>query len=329
MMLAERSKKDERTRYASRGIADISIVTPSYDMLAFLPRCVASVADQVGMEVEHIIIDGGSTDGSVQWLNDLPGIIVRSEPDEGMYDALNKGLQMCTASIVAYLNCDEQYLPGTLARVQRVFEERPDVDIVFGNTILVDPAGMAVAFKKAYPLRWRYVVWSYLHVYSCAMFFRRSSLVGTAPFNTSYRAVADADLVVRLLKSGRRAYHIRDYLSAFTLTGSNLSWSEAGRRELLAFRSHQGVRRATGFGLVIELSRRFEQLAAGSLWEDMPLVYSIYEQGKLTRTQFTCENVPFSVHPERASRKLARGVIRILSKHAREYTHSDAGPDNE
>src|SRR5271170_6218687 len=91
----------------------ISIVTPSYNMLEFLKLCSASVKDQ-DIPVEHIVMDGGSSDGTKEWLKNNPSIIGVSKKDSGMYNALNKAIDMAEASIIGHLNCDEQYLPGTL-----------------------------------------------------------------------------------------------------------------------------------------------------------------------------------------------------------------------
>jgi glycosyltransferase involved in cell wall biosynthesis len=96
---------------------DISIVTPSYNMLDYLKRCHASIADQEKVSFEHLVIDGASKDGTPEWLRENPDIVSLSEPDNGMYDAINKGFRLAKGRILAYLNCDEQYLPGTLKYV--------------------------------------------------------------------------------------------------------------------------------------------------------------------------------------------------------------------
>ncbi len=91
----------------------ISIVTPSFRPGPWLRLCMASVADQEAVTFEHIIQDAGSDDGTLDWLRAEPQVRTFVEKDGGMYDAINRGLQRATGDIVAYLNCDEQYLPGT------------------------------------------------------------------------------------------------------------------------------------------------------------------------------------------------------------------------
>src|SRR3712207_3017954 len=109
----------------------ISIITPSYNMLPYLKHCASSVRDQK-VEHEHIIIDGNSSDGTKKWLEQTDGIQWVSEKDNGMYDALNKGLQLAKGEIVAHLNADEQYLPGTLQFVVDFFDRHPEVDYIVG-----------------------------------------------------------------------------------------------------------------------------------------------------------------------------------------------------
>ena len=85
-----------------------SIVTPSFDMHSYLKLCARSVEDQQGPSTEHIVVDGGSRDGTVEWLREHPELNSVSEPDQGMYDAINKGLSMAKCALIGQLNCDEQ-----------------------------------------------------------------------------------------------------------------------------------------------------------------------------------------------------------------------------
>ena len=101
-----------------------TIVTPSFNMLSYLKLCHRSIADQE-VDCEHVVIDGGSADGTADWLDRHPNIISISEPDDGMYDAVNKGFALAKGEILAYLNCDEQYLPGALKSSWRLFLVTP------------------------------------------------------------------------------------------------------------------------------------------------------------------------------------------------------------
>jgi glycosyltransferase involved in cell wall biosynthesis len=229
----------------------ISIITPSYKMLSYLRRCRASVADQQGVEVEHIVADGGSTDGTPEWLASVAQRVEpqRPEPlqgssfryfsgkDAGMYDALNKGFDTASGEVVAWLNCDEQYLEDTLAHVRDVFAADRSLDVLFGGALLVRPDNSLLAARKPYPARYAYVATSHLYNLSCAMFFRRRIWQGGLRFDTRFRNLGDHDLVLRMLRKGLRTRTLPVPLSAFTFTGGNLSWTEGAQREAVQLRN--------------------------------------------------------------------------------------------
>jgi glycosyltransferase involved in cell wall biosynthesis len=112
---------------------NFSVITPSLNMLDYLKRCHASIMDQENITVEHIIMDGGSTDGTEEWLKQNKRAIGVIQKDEGMYNAINKGLSLAQGNIISYLSCDEQYLSGTLSFVKEFMERNPEVDILFGD----------------------------------------------------------------------------------------------------------------------------------------------------------------------------------------------------
>src|SRR4051794_32239348 len=116
----------------------LSIITPSFRQLDWLRLAVASVADQSGVEAEHIIQDAG-TEGieTLRASINTENIRLFVEKDAGMYEAVNRGLKKARGNICAYLNCDEQYLPGSLAKVANFFSTHPAVDVLFGDIILV------------------------------------------------------------------------------------------------------------------------------------------------------------------------------------------------
>ena len=111
-----------------------SIITPSFRGGQWLKLCLASVADQ-GVELEHIVQDSCSDDGTQDWLPNDTRVKAFIEKDHGMYDAVNRGLRRSDGEILAYLNCDEQYLPGALCAVERFFAANPEVDVAFGDAV--------------------------------------------------------------------------------------------------------------------------------------------------------------------------------------------------
>ena len=135
---------------------DFTIVTPSFRQLDWLELCIASVADQDGVFVEHIVQDGGTKSFGAfaqkmadRW-PDRPGYrrTMTSEKDGGMYDAINRGLKKATGGICAYLNCDEQYLPGVLKRVLHRFNQSLETDLFLGNVVVVDSQGEPICHRK-------------------------------------------------------------------------------------------------------------------------------------------------------------------------------------
>jgi len=117
----------------------ISIVTPSYNQAEFIERTIRSILDQNYSDLEYIVMDGGSTDGTVGILKKYDGkIIWKSEKDNGQSDAINKGLKMVAGDIVAYLNSDDTYEPGTLAKAAKFFKKNPEIKWAYGRCKIID-----------------------------------------------------------------------------------------------------------------------------------------------------------------------------------------------
>ena len=153
-----------------------SIITPSFRNSKWLKLCIASVADQQGVEVEHIVQDSCSDDGTQDWLPHDKRVRAFIEKDSGMYDAINRGFRRAQGDILAYLNCDEQYLPGALREVGDFFAAHHWVDIVFADNVVTDADGNYICHRKVLkPLKYHSWVCT-LGVLSSAMFFRRSVL---------------------------------------------------------------------------------------------------------------------------------------------------------
>jgi glycosyltransferase involved in cell wall biosynthesis len=209
----------------------ISIVTPSRNNSEWLKLCVASVADQ-GRNVEHIVQDGASTDGTLDWLLSDPRVDAISQPDRSMYEAINRGLARTTGDVLGYLNCDEQFLPDALAKVRQYFIQHPEVDIVYGDAVVVEQDGSFICYRKTVtPHQLHTWVNGNLSVFTCATFFRRSLFERGLTFNPNVRMVGDTEWLLRVIKSGARMGLLREFTSAFTMTGRNIGFTQEARRE--------------------------------------------------------------------------------------------------
>jgi glycosyltransferase involved in cell wall biosynthesis len=211
----------------------ISIVTPSYKQLSWLKLCTASIADQEGVSVEHIIQDAHSGPELEEWVRQNTSAQLVVERDAGMYDAINRGLQRAGGDICAYLNCDEQYLPGTLRLVADYFGQHPEVDALFGDSIVADSSLMPLAYRRVVlPRRWHTLLRP-LGVLTCSTFFRRKLVEEGALFDATWKIVGDKAWVLGLLDRGYRMAVLPRPLAIFTLTGANLSLHEDVHAERL------------------------------------------------------------------------------------------------
>ena len=200
-----------------------SIITPSFRQPDWLRLCAASIADQEGVQVEHIVQDAGTGGGLEAWAAAQPGLKLHVEKDRGMYDAVNRGLRRATGDILAYLNCDEQYLPGTLARVADFFEAHPEVDVVFGNVVVVDEAGDYLCSREVLPPQLCHVWVCTLGVFTAATFFRRKIIDRLGIFfPDDWRVIGDAVWVMELIRQKIPMAVLGEFTTAFTETGANL-----------------------------------------------------------------------------------------------------------
>ncbi len=213
-----------------------SIVTPSFRNSGWLKLCIASVADQTGVEVEHIVQDALSDDGTLDWLRDDPRVKAVVEKDTGMYDAINRGFRRASGEVLAWLNCDEQYLPGTLARVAEYFTAHPEVDVLFGDAVLLDARGEILSYRRAIKPALLHTQLVHLSTLSCATFVRRSVIERGFLLDERYRTISDAVWVAALLRAKLKLAVLHQPLSVFTITGTNLGQSRVAVAESARWR---------------------------------------------------------------------------------------------
>jgi glycosyltransferase involved in cell wall biosynthesis len=182
----------------------VSIITPSFNQSSYLEQTLLSVLGQDYPHIEYIVVDGGSTDASVGIIKKYEEKLAywASEKDNGQADAINKGFARATGGIVAWLNSDDYYLPGTIRAAVNVLEEHPEIVLVYGNMLAVDEQG--TTFNR---LNYRQLTLDDLLCFQIigqpAVFFRRSILERTGGLDPTFHFLLDHHLWIRLAQHGR------------------------------------------------------------------------------------------------------------------------------
>jgi len=194
----------------------ISIVTPSFNQASFLEETIRSVLSQGYPNLEYIVMDGGSTDGSVEIIRKYEGELTfwKSERDSGQSDALRRGFQQATGEVLAWLNSDDTLEPGTLRLIGEYMDTHSDIDLVYGNMNLIDAAGRYL--YTAYPLLdLRILVYENPFIPQQAMFWRRNLYDRIGGVNPALRFGMDFELAVKFLLGGAKVAKIHKVIANF------------------------------------------------------------------------------------------------------------------
>jgi len=179
-----------------------SIVTPSFNQARFLEENIKSVLDQQYPSVEHIVVDGGSTDGTVDILKRYPHLRWSSEPDRGQAHALNKGFHMATGEIIGWINSDDGYCAGALPEVARCFED-PSVMVVYGDGIEVDAGGNEIRSIISCGISARELIeywkWEYEYI-QASFFFRKTVFHAVGYLDEDLFYTMDHEFLIRLIR---------------------------------------------------------------------------------------------------------------------------------
>ncbi|MDH5525729.1 MAG: glycosyltransferase [Nitrospirota bacterium] len=195
----------------------ISVVTPSFNQGQFLDATIRSVLDQDYPNLEYMVVDGGSTDNSVDVIEKYADRLAWwvSEPDNGQTDAINKGLRRSTGDIVAYLNSDDLYEPGAFWRVAEYFEQHPEVDLVYSDLTVIDAEGRRKQVWKSRPFNVA-VQLCRNFIFQPTVFIRRRVLDALESFDPALHYVMDVDFWYRASLSFNFAY-LHEPLAMFRL----------------------------------------------------------------------------------------------------------------
>ena len=196
----------------------ISIITPSYNQALFLEETIRSVLDQGYPDLEYIVIDGGSTDGSVEIIQKYASRLAYwvSEEDSGQVEAIQKGLNRATGEIIAWLNSDDLYTPGTLHRISRVFQE-PEVAFTYGKCEFIDDKGSPMyswPYHEELDLK-TVITHNFLPQPSC--FWRMDVYRTVGPLNATLHYAFDYEYWLRILLAGYKTTSVPVVFSLYRL----------------------------------------------------------------------------------------------------------------
>ena len=191
----------------------VSIITPSYNQGQFVEDCILSIRNQIYQNFEHIIIDGGSSDNTREILKKYEGTYNMrwiSKPDDGMYDAINKGFKMSKGDILAYLNCDDFYLPWSISVAVKNLNTH---DIIFGDSIICSE-NMTDAYLHFTPPFIKTYYYSVGVIVQPTVFFRRELFEKVGSFDhQAFKLIADYDYWLRCAFAGYKPKKIYEFLA--------------------------------------------------------------------------------------------------------------------
>jgi glycosyltransferase involved in cell wall biosynthesis len=184
--------------------ASFSVITPSFNQGQFVRATIESVLKQEIVDLQYLVIDGGSEDGTIQIVRDYSDrLTFVSEPDQGTADAINKGLERCDGDLIGWLNSDDIYYPGTLSRVRELFSLHPEADVIYGRADHIDAGGNLLG---EYPTgAWAFEdLVNHCIISQPAAFFRRAVVQKFGFLDRRCRYCLDYEFWIRLARKGAK-----------------------------------------------------------------------------------------------------------------------------
>jgi glycosyltransferase involved in cell wall biosynthesis len=217
----------------------ISVVTPSYNQAGYIGEALNSVQLQSCKNCEHLVIDGMSTDNTVDILSkqirdkEQASLFWISERDSGQSEALNKGFRLAKGEIIGWLNSDDRYRAGCFEHVIQAFKDNPDVDIIYGDYLIVSESGEALQIRReiefdAFILLYHRV----LYIPTTASFFRRRIFEEDNWLDEELHYAMDLEFFIRLSARGYRFKHIPEILADFRLQPNSKTCGHPDRQRI-------------------------------------------------------------------------------------------------
>jgi glycosyltransferase involved in cell wall biosynthesis len=251
---------------------DFTIITPSYNYGRFLSECLESVAQQEGVTLEHLVMDGGSADHSASIVSGFPHATWIQKPDSGMSQAINRGFDRALGEWVMWLNADDRLKPGVLVRLKE-FLARSHADVVYGDFDFIGEDGRFL--RSIRTPRWSQFVNVHHHccIGSTAAFYRKRTVLQAGHrLREDFRYVMDGEFYARLHAQGKRFQHLSLTVADFRLHGSNASLRHCGKTrdiEQIVRAEQQHVESRTirrAYGVTLFTDPYLNGLIDGVLW---------------------------------------------------------------
>jgi glycosyltransferase involved in cell wall biosynthesis len=234
-----------------QSLPKVTVITPSFNQAQFLERTIISIHNQGYRNLEHIVIDGGSTDESVEILEKYENRLAywHSRPDKGQSDAINQGASKATGQYMMWINSDDLLMPGALDSFVEVFRSNPDADLVYGDQVEIDNSDQVT--KRVYSSP--FDIANFIHEIN-VIIPQQSAMWTTEIFNRVgglklFKYAMDYDMIYRMYDAGGTFVHFPAYLSAFRIHQGGLTGSgEVARNRAseidISFRSFTGRERS-------------------------------------------------------------------------------------
>ncbi|QJW90736.1 glycosyltransferase [Spirosoma taeanense] len=196
----------------------LTVVTPSYNQVEYLERTILSVLNQQYPNLEYFIMDGGSTDGSLELIKKYEQYLAGwvSEKDRGQTDAINKGFRLATGDYLAFQNSDDVFAPNAFARVADAWRKAPDTDVFFGDMYITDEQDVILEELRAPEFCAECHIYEGMQVFNQSLFIRRNRLEQFGLLDESLRFVIDYEIVARLgVQPGVLFRHVDGFWGGF------------------------------------------------------------------------------------------------------------------